>query len=108
MAIFYYKDLSKAEQIKEFYDILEGGEYGYYMNEIDQKYMNIIIDEIWDLYHTEKQIYDLEYLELQTENNPPDYVYRAKEIDALYEVLVAFRADLFKKYNIEYQPRPCI
>ncbi len=108
MTIFNYKDLSKAEQIKVFYAILECGIYNDYDNEIDQKYMNIIIDEIWNLYHVEDQMYDFEYLTLQTDNNPPDYVYSEKELGELYEALIAFRAGLFKKYNIEYQPRPCI
>ena len=97
-----YKYLSKAEQIKVFYAILECGIDDDYRNEIDQKYMNIILDEIWNLYHTENQMYDFEYLTLQTDNNPDDYVYSAKELEELYEVLIAFRADLFQMYNIDF------
>ena len=101
MTNFNYKDLSTAEQIKAFYEILECADRDY-RNEIDNELMNIILTEIWFLNLTEEQSYDLEYLSRQVEDRPDDHVYSAKELECLYEVLSSFRDDLFKKHNISF------
>ncbi len=105
MTNFNYKELSTAEQIKDFYEILECADRDY-RNEIDNEYMNIILTEIWMLNLTEDQSYDLEYLaqyiKQRAEQKPYDHVYSAEELECLYEVLSSFRFDLFKKHNISY------
>ena len=103
MTNFNYKELSTAEQIKDFYEILECADRDY-RNEIDNEYMNIILTEIWMLNLTEDQSYDLEYLaqyvRQRADKNPDGRVYSAKELECLYEVLSSFKDDLFKKHNI--------
>ncbi len=99
MTILDYIDLSIHEQISMFYEILEriDRDYSY---KIDKELVDIIFTEIWMLDHTEDQMYAFEYLTEQTEYDSDDYVYTAKELEDLYESLLMFRDDLFKKYNI--------
>ena len=99
MQIFDYKGLSIHEQISAFYEILERADRDY-SYKIDKEFIDIIIIEIWMLYHTEDQMYAFEYLTAQTEYDSDDYVYTAKELEELYDSLLMFRDDLFKKYNI--------
>ncbi len=105
MTNFNYKDLSTAEQIKAFYEILECADRDY-RNEIDNSYMNIILTEIWMLNLTEEQAFDLEYLagyiRQRAEQKPDARVYSAEELETLYEVLSSFRFDLFEKHNISF------
>ena len=99
MTILDYVGLSIHEQISMFYEILEriDRDYSY---KIDKELVDIIFTEIWMLDHTEDQMYAFEYLTAQTEYDSDDYVYTAKELEDLYESLLMFRDDLFKKYNI--------
>ena len=99
MTILDYIGLSIHEQISMFYEILEriDRDYSY---KIDKELVDIIFTEIWMLDHTEDQMYAFEYLTEQIEYDPDDYVYTAKELEDLYEYLLMFRDDLFKKYNI--------
>ncbi len=99
MTILDYIGLSIHEQISMFYEILEriDRDYSY---KIDKELVDIIFTEIWMLDHTEDQMYAFEYLTEQTEYDSDDYVYTAKELEDLYESLLMFRDDLFKKYNI--------
>ncbi len=99
MTILDYIDLSIHEQISMFYEILEriDRDYSY---KIDKELVDIIFTEIWMLDHTEDQMCAFEYLTEQIEYDPDDYVYTAKELEDLYEYLLMFRDDLFKKYNI--------
>ncbi len=99
MKKFNYKDLSTAEQIKEFYNLLECPNRDY-RNEIDNEYMNLMLTHMWELAFYEDQMYDLEYLSNQVENVPSYYIYSAEELEALYEVLIPFRDYLFEKHNI--------
>ncbi len=100
MTIFEYEGLSVEEQIIEFYEILECADRDY-RYEIDNEYMNIMLNLFWMLDLTEYQSYDLEYLAQQIEQRPDDHEYSAEELESLYEVLSSFRYDLLKKYNIE-------
>ena len=97
---FNYKELSTEEQIKRFYEILERADRDY-RYEIDNEYMNIMLNEIYKLNLTELESYDLEYLAQQIKLRPDDHEYSAEELECLYEVLSSFRYDLLKKYNIE-------
>ena len=99
MPICDYKGLSIHEQISLFYEILErvDRDYSY---KIDNEFLDIIFKEIWMLDHTEDQMYAFEYLTEEREYDSDDYVYTAKELEELYERLLMFRDDLFKKYNI--------
>ncbi len=99
MTILDYIGLSIHEQISMFYEILEriDRDYSY---KIDKELVDIIFTEIWMLDHTEDQMYAFEYLTEQIEYDSDDYVYTAKELEDLYEYLLMFRDDLFKKYNI--------
>ena len=99
---FDYKDLSTAEQIKEFYEILERADRDY-RYEIDNEYMSIIVEEMWKIAstYTEFQMFDLEYLAQQIELRPDDHEYSAEELECLYEVLSSLRYDLLKAHNIE-------
>ena len=99
MTILDYIDLSIHEQISMFYEILEriDRDYSY---KIDKELVDIIFTEIWMLDHTEDKMCAFEYLTEQIEYDPDDYVYTAKELEDLYEYLLMFRDDLFKKYNI--------
>ncbi len=99
MTILDYIGLSIHEQISMFYEILEriDRDYSY---KIDKELVDIIFTEIWMLDHTEDQMYAFEYLTEQIEYDLDDYVYTAKELEDLYEYLLMFRDDLFKKYNI--------
>ena len=99
MTDFDYKDISIAEQIKDFYEILECADRDY-RNEIDKEYMYIILTEISDLNLTEEHSYDLEFLSQRNELYPDNYVYTAEDLEIIYEILSSFRYDLFKKHNI--------
>ena len=102
MTNFNYKDLSTAEQIKEFYEILESADRDY-RYEIDNEYMSIIVDEMWKIAstYTEFQMFDLEYLTQKVKLCPDDHEYSAEELESLYEVLSSLRYDLLKAHNIE-------
>ncbi len=99
MQIFDYKGLSIHEQISMFYEILERVDLDC-SYKIDNEFVDIIFTEIGMLDHTEDQMYAFEYLTERTEYDSDDYVYAAKELEDLYESLLMFRDDLFKKYNI--------
>ena len=102
MSDFDYKSLSIDEQIKAFYEILERADRDY-RNEIDNYYMSIIVEEMWEIAstYTEFQMFDLEYLTQKVKQCPDDHEYSARDLDRLYEVLSSLRYNLLKEHNIE-------
>ncbi len=101
MPYFNYEELSTAQQIKEFYEILERADRDY-RYEIDNKYMKKIVNEMWEISsaYTEYEFYDLEYLTQQIEQRSIDHEYNAEELDSLYGLLSSFRHHLLKAHNI--------